>query len=259
MKICAMYLGLLAFSLRPCLVKADDWGLTLFEPQFSFFDSPETTLSSLIRRHQDGMFHSFFRGAEAMHPHYEMANDPEQFQVVLNLPNGLSPEDVHVDFNERNRMLTISSQSAVSNEEKGYYSSSQFSRSFTLDPCVEAEKLTATFDQGVLTVTAPKDVTKVHTTVRSIPVLPAGLLPSPPTEVEELPEPPTVDEEAPEPPMTEEEPRKPRVNLDPFHIKERMEMNRRRRKEEEEAFRRNPNERLESHSLADKKTELRRR
>merc|ERR1712207_61693 len=51
--------------------------------------------------------------------------------------------------------------------------SSKFFRSFTLDPTVDVDSFTATLKNGVLTVSAPKDLSKLEENVRRIPITPA--------------------------------------------------------------------------------------
>merc|ERR1712232_510612 len=46
-----------------------------------------------------------------------------------------------------------------------------FSKTFSLDKTVDEEKLTATVKNGILTVSAPKDLKKLEENVRRIPVV----------------------------------------------------------------------------------------
>merc|ERR1712154_101929 len=48
---------------------------------------------------------------------------------------------------------------------------SKFSQSFSLDPAVDLENLSATLNDGVLIVSAPKDMTRIEENVRKIPIL----------------------------------------------------------------------------------------
>merc|ERR1712164_185890 len=50
--------------------------------------------------------------------------------------------------------------------------SSKFSQSFYLDPTVDVDKFTATLKNGVLVVSAPKDLGKLEENVRRIPITP---------------------------------------------------------------------------------------
>mmetsp|Transcript_16564 Transcript_16564/g.18893 ORF Transcript_16564/g.18893 Transcript_16564/m.18893 type:complete len:107 (-) Transcript_16564:113-433(-) len=47
---------------------------------------------------------------------------------------------------------------------------SNFSKSFSLDPTVDVDKFTASLKNGVLSVSAPKDLAKLEENVRRIPI-----------------------------------------------------------------------------------------
>merc|ERR1712146_511863 len=49
----------------------------------------------------------------------------------------------------------------------------KFSKTFSLDQTVDVEKFTASLKNGVLTVSAPKDLAKLEENVRRIPVMSA--------------------------------------------------------------------------------------
>merc|ERR1711907_424211 len=51
-------------------------------------------------------------------------------------------------------------------------STSKFSQSFYLDPTVDVDNFTATLKNGVLVVSAPKDLAKLEENVRRIPITP---------------------------------------------------------------------------------------
>merc|ERR1712176_1595073 len=51
-------------------------------------------------------------------------------------------------------------------------STSKFSQSFYLDPTVDVDNFTATLKNGVLVVSAPKDLSKLEENVRKIPITP---------------------------------------------------------------------------------------
>merc|ERR1712232_1325208 len=51
-----------------------------------------------------------------------------------------------------------------------------FSKTFSLDKTVDEEKLTATVKNGILTVSAPKDLKKLEENIRRIPVVTAAAI-----------------------------------------------------------------------------------
>jgi hypothetical protein len=94
-------------------------------------------------------------------------DDDETFQVSLEVP-GVTMEDVQVRLDDYGRMLVINGHREVINNDYSYRTS--FSQSFSLDPTVEVEKLTATLKDDLLVVTAPKDATKARDNSRLIPI-----------------------------------------------------------------------------------------
>merc|ERR1712232_101149 len=68
-------------------------------------------------------------------------------------------------------------QRAASSESSQF--TSKFSKTFSLDQTVDVDKFTASLKNGVLTVSAPKDLQKLEENVRQIPVLAAVESPAP--------------------------------------------------------------------------------
>merc|ERR1739849_70932 len=56
----------------------------------------------------------------------------------------------------------------VSSETSRY--TSKFSKTFSLDKTVEVDKFTASLNNGVLVVSAPKDLAKLEENIRKIPI-----------------------------------------------------------------------------------------
>eukprot|EP00547_Thalassionema_nitzschioides_P005057 CAMPEP_0194209494 /NCGR_PEP_ID=MMETSP0156-20130528/7603_1 /TAXON_ID=33649 /ORGANISM="Thalassionema nitzschioides, Strain L26-B" /LENGTH=234 /DNA_ID=CAMNT_0038936681 /DNA_START=245 /DNA_END=949 /DNA_ORIENTATION=- len=122
-----------------------------------------------------------------MKPAYQMFDNGEQFQISLDVP-GVKASDIQVKLEEDGKVLSLSGSRKVV-REGGTYSSS-FSRRFTLDPSLDTDHLTANLQNGVLTVSAPKDLKKTEETIKSIPVTEIGN-----AEVEEI----GTEEETPNP------------------------------------------------------------
>ena len=100
-------------------------------------------------------------------PRYEITSDDDKFEVAIDAP-GFKPEDVQVTVEDNGHVLCISGSRENSGDT--YSFSSQFSQSFSLGPAVEADKFTANLKDGVLIVTAPKDLKKIEASVRNIPI-----------------------------------------------------------------------------------------
>ncbi len=93
-------------------------------------------------------------------PAVEIAESPDEFTVTAELP-GLNANDVSADFEDG--MLTIKGEKTETKTEKDnkkYYvwerNYGAFERSFSFPMGVDQNKIDASFENGVLTVTLPK-------------------------------------------------------------------------------------------------------
>jgi HSP20 family protein len=92
-------------------------------------------------------------------PSMDLVETDEHFVLRADLP-GLSEGDVSIELEDN--VLTVSGERKAEHEDKqeGYYrverSFGQFRRSLTLPEGVDAEGITATFNNGVLEVRIPK-------------------------------------------------------------------------------------------------------
>ena len=142
---------------------------SLFFPETTMEDLP----SKMIQRQQT-LMDRVMGGSGRMRsssPKYEITNDDEKFQLAMAVP-GVTLEDLKVDLDE-NRMLTISGhqQKEKKTETESYSFTSKFSQSFSLnDPTIDLDKFSATLENGVLLVTAPKDIKLIEQNVRSIAI-----------------------------------------------------------------------------------------
>jgi HSP20 family protein len=92
-------------------------------------------------------------------PSMDLVETEDHFVLRADLP-GLSEGDVAIELEDN--VLTVSGERKTEHEEQkeGFYrmerSFGQFRRSLTLPEGVDAEKIAATFDKGVLEVRIPK-------------------------------------------------------------------------------------------------------
>lgn len=93
-------------------------------------------------------------------PHADVVESENEIRVHVELP-GMAREDIELEL--ENNVLTISGEKKEQREENPRQSwhlserrYGRFSRSFVLPRDVEQERITAHFDNGVLTVTVPK-------------------------------------------------------------------------------------------------------
>jgi HSP20 family molecular chaperone IbpA len=97
-------------------------------------------------------------------PRYEVNDSDEEFQVSMDVP-GVKQSDIDINLEEN--VLTISGERQMGRGD--VTRKSTFSKSFTLDSTVEADKITAKLNNGVLLVTAPKDIPVPD--VKKIPIM----------------------------------------------------------------------------------------
>jgi HSP20 family protein len=92
-------------------------------------------------------------------PALDVRESQDRFDVTVDLP-GLEPGDVNVTFEDG--MLSISGKREFSAEDRGETwhrierSFGTFARSMRLPQTADTERIEATFDKGVLTVSVPK-------------------------------------------------------------------------------------------------------
>jgi HSP20 family molecular chaperone IbpA len=109
-------------------------------------------------------------------PRYEITDDDKMFQVAVDIP-GVDAKDVHVSLEENGKVLTLRGERQSKSD--GYEFSSKFYQSFSLDPAVDTEKFSASLQNGVLVVSAPKDMKRLEGNIKTIPVIegePANVL-----------------------------------------------------------------------------------
>merc|ERR1712137_1143357 len=92
---------------------------------------------------------------------YDMTNNEEMFAISVDFP-GVDPTNIDISVLDDVLTLVGSRQTDTS--------SYKFKKSFTLDPSVMVEKMTANLENGVLLVSAPKSVKKTEEEIKRIPV-----------------------------------------------------------------------------------------
>ncbi|MBX2896905.1 MAG: Hsp20/alpha crystallin family protein [Cyclobacteriaceae bacterium] len=121
-----------------------------------------TTFSALVDRFfNDSITRA---GGSTFVPKTDVVESATAYEVHLAVP-GLNKEDFNIEVNDN--YLTISGERKFQNEKKDknyhaietHYGS--FSRSFTLPENVDASKINAKYNNGILEVTIPKDEKKV--------------------------------------------------------------------------------------------------
>jgi HSP20 family protein len=103
-------------------------------------------------------------------PKVDIIENEKAFEIQVAVP-GMKKEDFKIELNENN--LTVSGERKLEKErsEKGYRSFETqygtFSRSFSLPENVDAEKIDAKYNNGILELLVPKDEKKLlKTTIK---------------------------------------------------------------------------------------------
>merc|ERR1719324_1740100 len=113
------------------------------------------------------LYSSSAAAASATH-RYELVDNNEKFELTVDVP-GVKEEDIDIKLEEN--LLTVQGERTSSSESSQF--TSKFSKTFSLDQTVDVDKFTASLKNGVLTVSAPKDLGKLEENVRRIPVVAA--------------------------------------------------------------------------------------
>jgi HSP20 family protein len=98
-------------------------------------------------------------GLGVWNPLVDLYEKDENYVIKAELP-GMNKKDISIDV--KDRLLTLSGERSFDNEVKDdhYYrrerSNGKFHRVFTLPVDVDADKISATFKDGVLTIEIPK-------------------------------------------------------------------------------------------------------
>ena len=116
-----------------------------------------------LRNEVDRMFRDFYDDSEAREsywmPSVDITEDGDKLTLFAEIP-GVKKEDVKISLN--NGILTIEGEKKQTKEEKyensyrseRYYG--KFTRSFNLTSEIDAEKIKADYDSGILKITLPK-------------------------------------------------------------------------------------------------------
>jgi HSP20 family protein len=102
-------------------------------------------------------------------PRFQVKDTDEAFQVELDVP-GVKANDIDISVDEDGQVLTVRGERVIGTDDDGAPQTKKFSKSFDLDPTSDTDNITAALNNGVLTVTVPKDLKKVEEKVKKIPV-----------------------------------------------------------------------------------------
>ena len=118
-----------------------------------------------LRREFDSLIDSFWGSwgdgngtPGAWHPRVDVSETEDAYVVHADLP-GIDRKDISVTLKE-NVLRIEGEKKRTSEEDKGFYRSERafgrFSRSFRLPSALDADKISASYKEGVLSLTIPK-------------------------------------------------------------------------------------------------------
>jgi HSP20 family protein len=133
-------------------------------------DFVPTSFSNLIDRFFNESVSRAGGSAYSFVPRVDIIEGEKAFEIHVAAP-GLNKEDFKLDLNDS--LLTISGERKFTKEKKenNFHSIETqygtFSRSFSLPENVDAGKITAAYNNGILEITVPKDEKKIlKTTIK---------------------------------------------------------------------------------------------
>jgi HSP20 family protein len=114
----------------------------------------------------DSLFNESFptqSGQTAFSPQVDIAETKNDFQIELAVP-GMKKEDFSIDMKKDQLIISGERKHAEKKDDKSYHSVEtsygKFTRSFFLPENIEAENIEATYADGILTISIPKDEKK---------------------------------------------------------------------------------------------------
>ena len=108
---------------------------------------------------EDTAVHSFLREGKMFVPAFDITEGEKEYTVIAELP-GMDEKDLNVTFTDG--ILTVKGEKKQESEDKGetYHRIERrygsFQRSFRIPDHIQADKIEATYKDGVLKLTIPK-------------------------------------------------------------------------------------------------------
>lgn len=125
---------------------------------------PTTTNGLLERFFNDSLFDNSFDGEMAFAPKVDILESDKDFELHFAVP-GFEKDNFEIKVD--NNTLTVSGERKFEEEKSGktfksvQTSYGSFNRSFTLPDNVNADKIDAKYNNGMLEIVIPKDETKI--------------------------------------------------------------------------------------------------
>ncbi|MEM7548211.1 MAG: Hsp20/alpha crystallin family protein [Bacteroidota bacterium] len=120
-----------------------------------------SSFRGLVDRFLDNSFEGEFKSSFV--PTVDIAETEKSFEIQLSLP-GVKKEDVNIDVEDRKLIISGERKFEKKDESKNFRSIEssygQFTRSFYVPENVNVDKITATYQDGILNIVIPKDEKK---------------------------------------------------------------------------------------------------
>jgi HSP20 family protein len=149
----------------------------LFPPSFPSFFSPFPVfdMGPVVPPNFDRQFVNAQQQSMLLSPGFETRESADKYHLQVEMP-GIKATDMNVELEDNGRVLHISgSRKRETEDEHGNrsFSSSRFARRITIGDNVDAEKMTANLQDGILSLEAPK-IEKKEKAVFKIPITEDG-------------------------------------------------------------------------------------
>lgn len=197
--------ALAALTTLVSTTKANAWSVNgpsryarvmMVQPMASIFDGPCSTVSSRCREKGMNdpttefvkmMDQVFEKASSSTYPNtfrekmmnrrggpmnkatvrYEVTDTDQEIKIAFDVP-GMNANDIDILLENDGKILTIRGSRQSKSDE--YSFSSNFVKSFYIDPLIDIELLKAQLENGVLIVSAPKDEKRLEDTTKKIPI-----------------------------------------------------------------------------------------
>jgi HSP20 family protein len=157
--------AVLALGSVPVYANAWSMGPSYFPSQCSI---PSSRAVNIMQRRQAlaNRLLNDFKETQLASPRYELIDNDEKFQLSVDVP-GVKVDDIDVSLEDGH--LRVAGQRMTSDDSSRF--TSKFSQTFSLDPAVDVERFSASLNDGVLVVMAPKDFKRVEESITKIPIM----------------------------------------------------------------------------------------
>lgn len=150
--------AILTLASTPTLI--DSWSVGP-----SYFPAADLLLANRWLQTNRAVARSVLRG-EIYSPRYQLIDNDKELKISFDIP-GVKADDLDVSVEDG--YLSVRGQRVASDDTSRI--TSKFVQTFSLDAAIDAEKLSATLSDGVLVVSAPKDLKRIEENVRKIPIV----------------------------------------------------------------------------------------